>query len=74
MNHKYIKYVIVLSVSFFTFSACQKKITGICYCKYVNGEKKEFDMRSVDRNIALDSCNNILDKNANAFGGGCSLK
>lgn len=55
-------------------TSCKKKESGICYCKYVNGDKKEFDMRSLDRSKALDSCNNKTNKNANAFGGECELK
>lgn len=52
---------------------CSKKETGVCYCKYVSGDKKEFDLRSLDRSKAQDSCN-VLDRNANAFGGECDLK
>lgn len=52
---------------------CSKKETGICYCSYVSGDKKEFDLRGIARTQAQDSCNKI-DRNANAFGGECELK
>lgn len=54
-------------------TGCSKKETGVCYCKYVSGDKKEFDLTGVDRAKAQDSCN-VLDRNANAFGGECDLK
>lgn len=53
--------------------ACKKKEAGVCYCKYVSGDKKEFDLKSLSRSAAIDSCA-VLDKNANGFGGECDLK
>ncbi len=69
-----LKTLIAIVVVSIAATSCKKKESGICYCKYVNGDKKEFDMRSLDRSKALDSCNNITNKNANAFGGECELK
>lgn len=54
-------------------TGCKKKESGVCYCKYVSGDKKEFNLTSLDRNRAQDSCSKI-DRNANAFGGECDLK
>jgi len=54
-------------------SDCSKKKEGICYCKYLSGDKREFDMRTLPRAEALDSCN-ILNGNAKAFAGSCKLK
>lgn len=54
-------------------TGCKKKESGVCYCKYVSGDKKEFNLTSLDRSRAQDSCSKI-DRNANAFGGECDLK
>lgn len=55
-------------------TSCSKKKSGICYCTYVSGDKKEFDLTGISRDKAEDSCNRVLDGYANAFGGECSLK
>ena len=54
-------------------TGCSKKETGVCYCKYVSGDKKEFNLKGLDRAKAQDSCN-VLDGKANAFGGECELE
>lgn len=64
---------LVLCLSAMLTTGCSKKESGICYCKYLSGDKKEFDLRALDRGRAQDSCN-VLNKNAAAFAGDCSLK
>lgn len=54
-------------------TGCSKKETGVCYCKYLSGDKKEFDLSSLDRSRAQDSCA-VLDGYAHAFAGDCELK
>lgn len=60
----------------FTFAAvfsCKKKETGICYCKYFSGDKKEFDLRHLPRSQQIDSCY-VYNQNASHFAGECELK
>ncbi len=57
----------------FTYSACKKKEKGICYCSYLSGDKKEFDLRAYSRSTQIDSCH-IHDQNASHFAGSCNLK
>jgi hypothetical protein len=64
--------IIILSISLST-AACRKKEKGNCYCKYVSGDKKHFDLKSLPRDQQEDSCA-VIDRNAEAFGGGCDLK
>jgi hypothetical protein len=53
--------------------SCKKKESGICYCKYLSGDKKEYDLRSLSRSQQIDSCY-VLDGLAEGFAGDCSLK
>jgi hypothetical protein len=57
----------------FSATACRKKEKGNCYCKYVSGDRKHFDLKSLPRDQQADSCA-VLDRNAEAFGGSCDLK
>jgi len=54
-------------------TACKKKEVGVCYCKYLSGDKREFNLTDLTRNQAKDSCAK-LDHNAQAFAGDCKLK
>jgi hypothetical protein len=54
-------------------ASCKKKDIGVCYCSYLSGDKKEYDMRDLTRNQAQDSCN-VLNGYASAFAGSCKLK
>lgn len=67
------KMMMLLCLAVITFGSCSKKKSGVCYCKYVSGDKKEFNLTSLNRDRAQDSCN-VLDRNAGAFGGECKLK
>lgn len=53
--------------------ACKKKTSGICYCHYLSGDKKEYDLRSLERSQQIDSCY-VLDGLAEGFAGDCDLK
>lgn len=56
----------------FLFS-CKKKESGICYCSYLSGDKKEYDVRALTRSQQIDSCY-VLDGLASNFAGSCKLK
>ena len=62
----------LMLVAIATTTSCNKK-NGHCYCKYVKGDKKDFDLSQYSRSMQQDSCN-IFDKNASYFGGSCKLK
>ncbi len=64
--------VSVLFVGMALFS-CKKKETGICYCTYFSGDKKDFDLRHLPRTQQIDSCY-VYDQNASHFAGDCELK
>ncbi len=55
-------------------TGCKKKKSGVCYCKYLSGDKKEYDLTMLERSKAEDSCNNVLNGYASAFAGDCKLK
>ncbi len=72
------KSLIILSFTILVLSigSCKKdsdKKSGVCYCKYFSGDKKEFDLSDLPRSQQIDSCY-IYDKNAGAFGGDCALE
>jgi hypothetical protein len=54
-------------------TACKKKESGICYCSYFSGDKKEYNLTSLARSQQIDSCY-TLDGYAEAFAGDCELK
>lgn len=56
-----------------TMYSCKKKESGICYCHYLSGDKKEYDLTSLSRSRQMDSCY-VLDGLAEAFAGDCDLK
>ncbi len=53
--------------------SCKKKTEGICYCSYFSGDKREFDLRHLDRQAQKDTCAQI-SQNASHFAGSCKLK
>lgn len=53
--------------------SCKKKESGICYCHYLSGDKREYDLRSLTRSQQIDSCY-VLDGLAENFAGDCDLK
>jgi hypothetical protein len=66
-------FIILLLLAVTVTTSCKKKEAGICYCSYVSGDKKEFDLKALSTNAARDSCA-VLDRNANGFGGDCEIK
>ena len=66
------KLIITLSIAF-ALTACTKKESGVCYCKFVKGAPQEYDLRSYDRSEQIDKCY-THDNNAAKFGGGCKLE
>ena len=53
--------------------SCKKKEVGVCYCKYLSGDKKEFNLMHLTRNQQIDTCDQ-LNTYAKAFAGDCKLK
>ena len=53
----------ITAITFFTigFASCKKKEPGICYCKYLSGDKKEYDVSSLTRSKQIDSCYVLVD-------------
>ncbi len=66
-------YLSVFAITLIVATGCSKKESGVCYCKYLSGDKKEYNLTNLDRSKAQDSCN-TLDGYAEAFAGDCSLK
>ncbi|MFA6151306.1 MAG: hypothetical protein WC716_08300 [Chitinophagaceae bacterium] len=64
--------VFVMSVMILS-SSCKKKESGVCYCSYFSGDKKEYNLSSLTRSQQTDSCY-VLDGYAEAFAGDCELK
>lgn len=65
--------IMILCTSVAVLPGCKKKKSGVCYCKYLSGDKKEYDLTGLDRSVARDSCGK-LDGYAGAFAGDCDLK
>ncbi len=63
----------LLPLLFFSCKKKEDKATGICYCDYASGDKKQFDLRNLNRTQQVDSCN-VFNKNAGPFGGVCELE
>jgi hypothetical protein len=73
MSRAIVKFSAVIFLATLLFSACKKKKSGICYCSYLSGDKKEFNLTSLTRSQQIDSCY-VLDGYAEAFAGDCKLK
>lgn len=65
--------ITTLIVAVILLMTCKKKETGICYCSYFSGDKKEFDLRHLPRTQQIDSCY-VYSQNASHFAGECELK
>lgn len=65
--------LMILVAAAVSVTGCKKKKSGVCYCKYLSGDKKEYDLTGLDRSRAEDSCR-TLDGLANGFAGDCDLK
>lgn len=70
---KEISACLLLGYMLFVMPSCKKKEVGVCYCKYLSGDKKEFNLMHLTRNQQIDTCNQ-LNRNASAFAGDCKLK
>ncbi|MEZ5016081.1 MAG: hypothetical protein R2800_03460 [Flavipsychrobacter sp.] len=73
MTHRIYTAILILIASVTVLQSCKKKDAGVCYCDYVSGDKKEFNLKALERSEQIDSCF-VLNKNANAFGGSCELE
>lgn len=60
----------------FIMIACVKdedRESGICYCKFANGKKQQYDLTQFSRQEQIEKCN-THDNNAANFGGVCKLE
>ncbi|HTN16032.1 MAG TPA: hypothetical protein VL092_00010 [Chitinophagaceae bacterium] len=73
MRKEIVHMAAVLCTGMFLFTACKKKESGVCYCKYLSGDKKEYNLTALPRSKQIDSCY-VLDGYAEAFAGDCDLK
>lgn len=53
--------------------SCKKKDAGVCYCHYLSGDKKEYNLNHLSRSQQIDTCYH-LDQLAEAFAGDCDLE
>ncbi len=65
--------ITLFAVVVLSFASCKKKEDGVCYCHYLSGDKKEYDLSALTRSEQIDSCY-VLDGLAEAFAGDCDLK
>lgn len=65
--------LVAILIGCIVITSCKKKQTGVCYCKYLSGDKKEYNLQGLDRAKQQDSCN-TLNGYASAFAGDCKLK
>jgi hypothetical protein len=65
--------IMTISAIIVTITACKKKDKGVCYCSYLSGDKKEFNLNSLPRSRQIDSCY-VLDGYAEGFAGSCKLE
>jgi hypothetical protein len=72
MKHLVFKGIVIILFTT-AFYSCKKKESGVCYCHYLSGDKKEYDLTSLPRSQQIDSCY-VLDGLANGFAGDCDLK
>lgn len=64
---------IVLLLGVLSFSSCRKEFRGICKCKYLSGDKVEFDYSHLTIEQASAKCD-TTSQNAEAFAGECHLE
>ncbi|MBL7718420.1 MAG: hypothetical protein JNL72_06270 [Flavipsychrobacter sp.] len=65
--------IITTGIALALSPACKKKERGVCYCSYLSGDKKEYNLSSLSRSQQTDSCY-VLDGYAENFAGSCKLK
>ncbi|WP_129022134.1 hypothetical protein [Edaphocola flava] len=53
--------------------SCTKKESGVCYCSYYSGDRTHYDLRNLNGQQQIDSCNR-LNELASNFAGSCKLK
>jgi hypothetical protein len=73
MKNSVCNFFLACSALLLIASGCKKKEKGVCYCSYVSGDKKEFNLNALSRSQQIDSCY-VLDGYAEGFGGECELK
>lgn len=73
MKKMILNYSFIAIAGVLLFSSCKKKESGVCYCHYLSGDKKEYNLSTLTRSQQVDSCY-VLDGYAEAFAGDCDLK
>lgn len=54
-------------------TGCKKEVRGVCVCKYLSGDKVEFDYSHLTIDQANAKCDSTSN-NASAFAGSCKLE
>ncbi|WP_124635055.1 hypothetical protein [Taibaiella sp. KBW10] len=65
--------VLILIVLTGILSSCSKKESGVCYCSYFSGDRTHYDLKGLDKQKQIDSCNRLSEL-ASGFAGSCKLK
>lgn len=73
LTTKHLKSLMLIFIGSLLLSSCKKKESGVCYCSYFSGDKKEYNLSSLSRSQQVDSCY-VLDNYAEPFAGDCELK
>jgi hypothetical protein len=55
------------------FSSCKKDFRGVCACKFLSGDKSEYDYSNLTIDEARKKCD-TTSQNASNFAGSCSLE
>lgn len=53
--------------------SCREEVRGVCKCKYLSGDKVEFDYSHLTVDHAKAKCDST-SQNAEAFAGDCNLE
>ena len=64
--------VILISGLLICSASCKNKESGVCYCTYLTGDSKDYNLSKLPGEQQQDSCN-VLNRYASAFAGGCKL-
>lgn len=56
-----------------TFSSCKKDFRGVCVCKFLSGDKSEYDYSHLTIDEAQKKCD-TTSQNASNFAGSCNLE
>lgn len=64
---------VILVFGAVSFMGCREEVRGVCKCKYLSGDKVEFDYSDLTVDHAKAKCDST-SANAEAFAGDCHLE